>query len=578
MDDIEILKRRLEREKKARQQAETIAEQKTREIFQSNQELRQLMDHLEEKVAERTVELARMRDEAVAASQAKSQFLANMSHELRTPLNAIIGYSEILIEEAQDQCLDNFIKDTLKIKSAGKHLLGLINDILDLSKIEAGRMDMYLESFDLAGMVSDVIATVKPLVEKNTNALEVICPDDIGVMHADLTKVRQSLFNLLSNASKFCSNGVITLTVTREADVDDVPSISFTVTDTGIGMSEEQLGRLFQAFTQADASTTRKYGGTGLGLAITRHFCQMMGGDITVTSRLDQGTTFTIRLPAFVATRSDLPNPHGAESGAVPESDARPSSAPGCTVLVIDDDAATRDLLRRHLTSDGYQVETASNGKDGLRLARTLMPSAITLDVMMPGMDGWMVLTALKNDPKLASIPVVIVSIVDEKNMGYTLGAADYLSKPLDRKKLSNVLSKYRQQQGQAFNVLLVEDDAPTREMMRRTLEKAGAAVTEAENGQVGLECLNGTRPHLIVLDLMMPVMDGFQFLSELRKNDEWNGVPVVVATAKSLTSEDCQVLNGSVEKILQKDAHTRENLLSEVSSVLRRCTAAQPV
>jgi signal transduction histidine kinase/DNA-binding response OmpR family regulator len=574
MEEIEVLTRRLEREKKARKQAEAIAEQKTREIFLSNQELRQLTDHLEEKVSERTVELARMRDEAVAASQAKSQFLANMSHELRTPLNAIIGYSEILIEEAQDQGLEDFIGDTMKIQSAGKHLLGLINDILDLSKIEAGRMDMYLESFDLAGTVSDVIATVKPLVEKNGNVLEVICPDDIGVMHADLTKVRQSLFNLLSNASKFCSDGRITLTVARESDVDGKPMVSFSVADTGIGMSEEQLGRLFRAFTQADASTTRKYGGTGLGLAITRHFCQMMNGAITVTSRLEEGTTFTIRLPPFVAAGADLSNPAG--DAAAPEADVPSSPACTSTILVIDDDPATRDLLRRHLTTDGYRVESAGNGKEGLRLARTLMPGAITLDVMMPGMDGWMVLTALKNDPVLASIPVVIVSMVDEKNMGYMLGAADYLNKPLDRKKLSDVLNKHCGQ-GRPFNVLLVEDDAATRELMRRTLEKSGADVIEAENGQAGLERLGETQPHLIVLDLMMPVMDGFQFLSELGRNPEWRAIPVVVATAKSLTPEDCQALNGSVQKILQKDAYTRTELLGEVSSVLRRHTSAQP-
>jgi signal transduction histidine kinase/CheY-like chemotaxis protein len=578
MDDIEILTRRLEREKRARQQAETIAEQKTRELFLSNQELRQLTDHLEEKVAERTAELARTRDEAVAASQAKSQFLANMSHELRTPLNAIIGYSEILIEESEDQGLTDFIKDTLKIKSAGKHLLGLINDILDLSKIEAGRMDMYLESFDLTGMVSDVTATITPLVGQNANSLEVHCSDDIGVMYADLTKIRQSLFNLLSNATKFCSNGRITLAVEREADVDEVSWISFRVTDTGIGMSQEQLGRLFQAFTQADASTTRKYGGTGLGLTITRHFCQMMGGDITVASELDRGTTFTIRVPAFVGGRVDMPDASEIESAATKGTDASEGARSGSTVLVIDDDPAMRDLLRRHLTNDGYHVEAAGNGKDGLRLARTLEPDAITLDVMMPGMDGWMVLTALKNDPVLAPIPVVIVSMVDEKNMGYTLGAADYLSKPLDRKRLSVVLGRYRQEQGRDFNVLLVEDDARTREMLRRTLQKAGASVIEAENGQIGLERLSECRPHLIVLDLMMPVMDGFQFLAELRKLDGSHEVPVVVTTAKKLTSKDYDDLKGSVERILQKDAHTRENLLNEVSSVLRRCTAAQRV
>jgi len=260
------------------------------------------LNQLIERVSERTQELQQAKEAAEDASRSKSQFLANMSHELRTPLNAIIGLSQLLHDDAQDLDLgeEDFISDLKSINAAGKHLLELINDILDLSKIEAGKMELYPETFEIATLIDHVVSTVKPLVEKNGNILEVHCDEQLGTMHADQTKVRQVLFNLLSNAAKFTTQGRVTLTVTRE-QVDNSEWIGFRVCDTGIGMSDEQQQRLFQAFTQGDASTTRKYGGTGLGLAITRHFCQMMGGDISVESKVDQGSTFTVRLPVEVA-------------------------------------------------------------------------------------------------------------------------------------------------------------------------------------------------------------------------------------------------------------------------------------
>ena len=501
-------------------------------------------------------ELVRAKDDAEAASRTKSQFLANMSHELRTPMNAILGYSEMLQEEAEDAGLDSFTPDLQKIQNAGKHLLSLINDILDLSKIEAGKMELYLETFDIGAVVADVAGTVQPLAAKKNNQLTVICSQDIGTMRADLTKVRQSLFNLLSNAAKFTENGTITLEVRQDGS-----QIVFTVRDTGIGMTETQMAGLFEAFSQADASTTRKYGGTGLGLAITRRFCRMMGGDATVESEPGHGSAFTLRLPAVVR------DPEPSAEQEVPREEAL-AMQKGDLVLVIDDDPAARDLMRRYLTKEGFRPETASSGEEGLRLARSLAPVAITLDVMMPGMDGWAVLQHLKADPETQEIPVIMLTMVDDKNIGFALGATDYLTKPIDRARLSGVLERYRCSEG-GCGVLLIEDDAATREMMCAMLTREGWTVSEAVNGRIALERLETIRPDLILLDLMMPEMDGFEFVYQLRAHPEWHTIPIIVLTAKDITTEDRLRLNGCVEKILQKGACDRDALLQEIRTLV---------
>jgi signal transduction histidine kinase/DNA-binding response OmpR family regulator/HAMP domain-containing protein len=498
------------------------------------------------------------------ASQHKSQFLANMSHELRTPLNAIIGYSEMLQEEAEDLGYEDFTPDLLKINTAGKHLLTLINDILDLSKIEAGKMDLFLETFELAPMLRDVVTTITPLVEKNANTLAVHHAPDLGAMRADLTKIRQALFNLLSNACKFTTQGTITLAVSREA-VAGSDWLTFRVSDTGIGMTSAQMEKLFQAFSQADASTTRQYGGTGLGLAISRHFCQTMGGAITVESAVGQGSTFTIRLPAEVIDLKAAP----ALQAAATTTSALPAGAP--TVLVIDDDPAVHDLMRRFLRKEGLQMQAAASGEEGLRLAKVCHPAVITLDVMMSGMDGWTVLAALKADPEVAEIPVIMLTIVDDKTLGYALGAADYLTKPVDRDRLAAMLQKYRCAQPPC-RVLVVEDEADMRQLLHRMLEQAGWAVTEAANGREALARLAEDRPQLILLDLLMPEMDGFTFVEALRHQEAWRAIPVVVVTAKDLTSDDRQCLNGYVEQILQKGAYSQEALLHEVRRLVTAC------
>jgi CheY-like chemotaxis protein/nitrogen-specific signal transduction histidine kinase len=502
-------------------------------------------------------QIRRQREIAEASNQAKSAFLASMSHELRTPLNAIIGYSEMLVEEAQDTAQSSFIPDLTKIQLAGKHLLMLINSVLDLSKIEAGKMDLYVESFHVSTLMEEVSSVIRPLAEKNGNRLITQIPPDIGSIHSDGTKLRQTLYNLLSNACKFTQNGSVTFTARRDAD-NGQERLVFTVVDTGIGMTPAQVQQLFQPFTQADSSVSRRFGGTGLGLALSQRFVQMLGGELSVESRPQAGSTFTVRIPVNTA---------GMETRDAQSVTTEPATASENLVLAIDDEPSVGDLLTRSLAKYGFRVHVAHTGEEGIRLARKLRPVAITLDVMMPGMDGWTVLSVLKADDELRDIPVVMLTISDSQNLGYTLGATDYLSKPIDRDRLLSVLLRYRN--AEPASALVVEDDPDSRELLRRALEGEGWKVRTAENGYAALEAVAEQRPGVILLDLMMPEMDGFEFVPALRQRPENRTIPIIVITAKDLTTDDRLRLNGYVSRILQKGAFQIEDLLSEVSRLV---------
>ncbi len=417
----------------------------TRRWLAAKKELAAQNERIQEQYAviESALQSALQANEAAKqASQAKSAFLANMSHELRTPLNAILGYSEMLAEDAEASGHADIVPDLKKFRTAGRHLLGLINDVLDLSKIEAGKMRLYLETFEVAGVVEEAAVTARPLVEQKGNRFEVRCPEGLGSIREDVTKVRQVLLNLLSNAGKFTENGLVTLEARREVGVAG-NWVFLRVADTGIGMTPEQTSRLFEAFGQADAGTTKKYGGTGLGLAITRKLCKLMGGDIDVESAPGQGTAFIVRLPGEIenfdgdATSVRLNTKSGLRIPAAPRRQ-RP------LLLVIDDDPAVCELMERLCLKEGFDVATARDGAEGLRLAREKQPDLITLDVVMSGMDGWNVLAQLRADAAFARTPVIVITIVDDRERGLSLGATDYLVKPIDHERLLAVLGSHR--------------------------------------------------------------------------------------------------------------------------------------
>jgi signal transduction histidine kinase/CheY-like chemotaxis protein len=515
-------------------------------------------------------EAEKARAEAEAASRTKSAFLANMSHELRTPLNAIIGYSEILVEDATDSGDEATVGDLQKIQGAGQHLLGLINGILDLSKIEAGRMDVYLEQIYLARLVDEVRAIVEPLVKKNGNKLVIECPPDIGSMRTDLTKLKQSLINLLSNAAKFTQNGTVTLALSRAQTGSDQARFTFHVSDTGIGMNEEQLGRLFQAFTQADSSTTRHYGGTGLGLTITRHFASMLGGTIEVTSKAGEGSSFIMELP-------DHPIQAAAPAADTMSVAAANGNGSGLTVLVVDDDPTVHDLLAATLAKEGHRVLHARDGAEALDILRKTPPDIVTLDVMMPKVDGWSVLGTMKSDPSLDHIPVIMITIVDDRNLGYSLGASEFMTKPIDRSRLLALVQRFAGHEAQA-RVLIVDDDPDVRDVVRSTLENSGLKTFQAVNGRAAIDWLqNHPAPSLILLDLMMPEMDGFEFLNRIRDDDKLVDVPVVVLSAKELTAEERAFLAERTLLVLSKGAQPIGSLGSALSAIAKQRVQQAP-
>ncbi len=491
------------------------------------------------------------------ASQHKSQFVASMSHELRTPLNAIIGLTEMMVTNATRFGTEKAAEPLKRVHRAGQHLLGLINQVLDLSKIEAGKLELNPESVSLAPLIDEVIGTARQLAQQNKNNLVVEAQEKLGTLTVDPMRLRQILLNLLSNACKFTSQGEIKLKARRVADGHNW--VEFAVADTGIGMTPEQQAKLFEEFTQADSSTARRYGGTGLGLAITRKLARMMGGDVTVTSEPGKGSVFAVRLPAGADTAAKA----AINGGRAPTSDC---------VLVIDDDATARELIADHLKAEGFSVTTAAGGLEGLKLAKELRPIAITLDVMMPDLDGWSVLAALRQDPELADIPVIMITIMDEHRRGVALGAAGYLTKPIDRERLTRMIGRFRAP-ARPTRVLLVEDDATQRERLRGWLDGDQWKVQEAGNGKEALAVLKDTKPDVILLDLMMPEMDGFAVVAALQKEPRWRDIPVVVVTARDLDAKDRERLNSGVQSVLVKETFRPADLVERI----RRLTNGKP-
>ena len=538
---------------------------------QMTKQLREYTSELEKLVAERTDELQKMKERAESASQAKSSFLANMSHELRTPLNAIIGLSEMLLEDAVDADDKVNIEPLTRINRAGKHLLDLINTILDLSKIEAGKLDLILEDFDLYSLLEEVKMLSEPLASKKSNKFVLEADSTLGQMHADSVKLKQIIINLISNACKFTENGEVKLSV---AKVEDIFIIK--VTDNGIGMTQEQLSKLFEAFSQADASITRKFGGTGLGLAITKKLTEMMGGSVIADSEYEKGTTFTVRIPVIVKSQKSE-NEFIISGMQSRERVAAQQQLQSDKILVIDHDEISREMISQYLKEQGLDVIEAKSGQEGVDLAKAIKPGIIILEVAINhGMTGWDIIALLKRSPETKDSIIIVISILDEQNKGYALGAVDYLVKPINKKELIDTISKYKRKAGLS-KILIVDDESDTRLYFRRILEKNDWTVNEAENGKVAMESIKTIQPDVIVLDLMMPVMDGFDFLDNLRAMPQhWSSIPVIVVTAKSLTDEDHARLNGRVFQVIEKSTHTKKDLRDALGRLIGSCFPAK--
>ncbi|MDX1971533.1 MAG: ATP-binding protein [Candidatus Sumerlaeia bacterium] len=498
-------------------------------------------------------ELAIMRDQAVAASRAKSGFLANMSHELRTPLNAILGYSEMLIEDMEDAGVQDYIADLQKINHSGKHLLNLINDILDLSKIESGKMEIHPEMFDLGLLLKEIGDTAELLAKKNQNQyrLEVMSP--LKHVYLDITKTRQILMNLISNACKFTKQGEIRLVVSTKGREEE--HLLVEVIDTGIGMSPNQMDKIFTEFVQADSSTTREYGGTGLGLAISRRFAKMMGGDIQVESKAGAGSTFRVFLP--LATPEAIPS-HSQKSGIPFKSNSGASNL----ILAIDDDENALEILRRTLSKEGFEIITSQTGAEGISLALERRPSVITLDVMMPNMDGWEVLTRLKENPLLSSIPVIMLTMVDQTNIGFALGATDYLLKPFDKEKLLALLHKFKSQQNP--DILLVNFGLTRDSLFQSALERKGFNVTSFTTPEAALQALHfHTYPMIILMGESLPT-EGLAFLRKGREIIQKSAAQII-AYSQQPTSLATEFEELKIE-VLTFNQYSDKELLSVVA------------
>ena len=517
-----------------------------------------MSDEVNALINARTSEMEKARDEAIDAKGETSRFFANMSHELRTPLNAILGYGEMLAEDCEDLGYDDLLPDLKKITSAGTHLLSLINNILDISKIESGKMELYITSFEIEDVV-DVIKDISaPLVSKNNNAFQCNIQDGIGAMRQDETKLRQCLSNLLSNAAKFTEAGTVKLEVDASLE-KEIEMVSFKVIDTGEGMSEEGVGKVFEVYTQAERSTSAKHGGTGLGLPLSREMAQMMGGDITLTSELGVGSVFTLKLPR------DCPQDEHEVSDSVLEGIDDDEKL----VVLIDDDVTMHDLIKRTLNKIGLTLVGATDSEKGMQMVRETKPKLLLLDVLMPGRDGWSILRECKSDPELKDMPVIMVSQLNQDTLANSLGADDYITKPIDRelflKTIKNILGD-----GDTDNnkILIIDDDENTRDLLSRMLKEGGWVPKTAKDGKEGLDQL-GEDPALIVLDLEMPRMDGFEFLNQyIETVNEEDRCPILVYSGKDLTDVQKELLENNVEGLVRKDEVSMDELSAIVKEI----------
>ena len=508
----------------------------------------------------RTNEMETARDEARDASDQKTKFFANMSHELRTPLNAILGYGEMLYEDCEDLGYDDLLPDLKKITSSGTHLLSLINNILDLSKIEAGKMELFVTSFEIENMVQTIKDVSEPLAAKNNNGFVINLDGAMGSMSQDETKLRQCLTNFLSNGFKFTKNGTVTLDVKSRMD-GDIELIDFAVIDTGAGMSSEGVAKVFEEYTQAERSTSANYGGTGLGLPISKKFAEMMGGDIVVTSEEGVGSKFTISVPREC--------PEYAEDEV--DSNVINLDDQDNLVVLVDDDVAMHDLIKRTISKLNLTLLGATNSEKGMELIREIKPKLILLDVLMPGRDGWSLLKECKTDQDLKNIPVIMISQLNQSNLAASLGANDYLTKPIDRNHFVNTVKRILGNDTRDHKVLVIDDDKDVREILTRLLKDAGYRPIDARDGKEGLERTKD-EPSLIILDLEMPRMDGFEFLDNYIKNvPEEKRSPVLVFSGKDLTEVQEELLKERVVGLVKKDDVSMENLSKMIQGIVTK-------
>ena len=496
-------------------------------------------------------ELTEANQQIQEANRLKSEFLANMSHELRTPMNAIVGFSKIVHRKARGLLPERQVENLEKVLQSSDILMNLINDILDLSRIEAGRLEIQPERFSLHDLVQGCLNTVTPMVRQGVE-LRSEGTEEIGSVFGDPARIRQVLINLLSNAAKFTESGSITL-ASRPLSSDQ---LELSVVDTGIGIPPEARDYIFEEFRQVDGSTTRKHGGTGLGLNISKKLTEMLGGTIRVESEVGKGSTFTITLPTGFAGAEAAPTAETTSTTTPPDVSRR-------IVVSIDDDPNVLSLITQELEEEGYKVIGASRAIEGIEKAKEVGPCAITLDIMMPGMDGWEAIARLKDDPKTRDIPVIVVSIIDNKELGFRLGADDFLVKPVDKQSL---LSALRSVENTDDRELLVADDDPAVvDLVSQLLEGDGWTVRRAANGQEALDEIARKRPDVLLLDLMMPVLDGFGTLQQLRENPDTRDLNVIIITARDLEAHEREELQRNATRIIEKNGLDRERILREL-------------